>query len=165
MADIVTIVARYAHILSAILWIGGLGFSDMVLGSAISKMGMPARKEVLRHLIPIANRFIPMVAISTIVFGTLLYLLMGNFDPNVMWGTTWGRVIFTALILAVGLLLFGLLVVIRASRGILHHLNEEACSHGPEMGKLQRIFSRGQAIALVWGFVILGLMVYATGGL
>jgi len=165
MADILTVVVRYAHILSAILWIGSLGFSDMVLGSAISKLGMPARKETLKQLIPVANRFIPMVAISTIVFGAILFSLMVNTGPSTMWGTTWSTVILTALILALGLLVFGLLVVLRSSRRILQHLNEEACTHGPEMGKLQKMFARGQVIAFVWGIVILGLMVYATGGL
>lgn len=165
MADILTIIVRYAHILSAILWIGALGFSVMVLGRAVSKVGMPARKETLKQLIPVANRFLPSIAISTIVFGTILYLLMGNFDPKMMFASTWGMVISGALVLAVGLLAFGILVPLRASRAILKHLNEEACSHGPEMGKLQRTFARGQVIALVWGFVILGFMVYATGGL
>jgi hypothetical protein len=90
---------------------------------------------------------------------------MSNFDPNKLWGTTWGIVILAGLILAVGLLAFGLLVVRRSSQAILGHLSEEACSHGPEVGQLQKMFIRGQVVALVWGFAILGLMVYATGGL
>ncbi len=163
MADILTLVVRYAHILSAILWIGGLGFAVLVLGSAIGKINMPSRKEMLKQLIPAANRFLPMVAVSTILFGTILYLLMGNFDSNTLLGMTWGRVILTALILAVGLLTFGLAVVKPASMTILGHLNEEACTHGPEVARLQKLFARGQVIALIWGFVILSLMVYATG--
>src|SRR2546425_7840264 len=96
MADILELVVRYAHIASAILWIGGLGFSVMVLRSAISRVGMPARKDTLLQLIPLVNRFIPRVAISTIVFGTILYLMMGNFDPQILWGTTWGRAMLAA---------------------------------------------------------------------
>ena len=165
MADILTVVVRYAHILSAILWIGGLGFSVMVLRSAISRVGMPARKETLRQLIPIANRFIPMAGAWTIGFGAALYLLMGNFDPSILWGTTWGLDLLVALVLASALLAFGILVVRRASERILVHLNEEACTHGPEVGSLQQRYNRGQVVALSWGLGILGLMVVATGAL
>ncbi len=165
MADILFLVVRYAHIISAILWIGGLGFSKMVLGSALSKVDMPARKETLKKLIPIANRFLPRVAASTIVWGAILYLLIGNYNPDNLVGTSWGLVILAALILSTALLVFGIFVVKRSSEAILVHLNEEACSHGPEVGKLQGTFSRGQLIATVWGFVILGLMVVAVAGL
>ena len=165
MADILELVVRYAHIVSAILWIGGLGFSVMVLRSAISRMGMPARRDTMLQLIPLSNRFIPRVAISTIVFGTVLYLMMGNFDPQILWGTTWGRVMLAALILAVGLLIFGIGIVRRAAEQMLKHLKEENCTHGPEVAALQMTSSRGQVIALAWGFFILILMVVATGGL
>ncbi len=165
MADILELFVRYVHIVSAILWIGGLGFSVMVLRSAISRAGMPARTDTTRQLIPIANRFIPRTAISTIVFGTILYLLMGNLDPQILWGTTWGLLMLAALILALGLLVFGIVVVRRASERILKHLNEDACTHGPEVAALQNTSSRGQVVALAWGFFILVLMVIATGGL
>ena len=165
MADILELVVRYAHIASAILWIGGLGFSVMVLRSAISRVGMPARKDTMLQLIPLANRFIPRVAISTIVFGTILYLMMGNFDPQNLWGTTWGRAMLAALILSLGLLVFGIGYVRRAAERMLKHLDEADCTHGPEVAVLQMTSSRGQVVALAWGFFILILMVVATGGL
>lgn len=165
MADILELVVRYVHIVSAILWIGGLGFSVMVLRTAISRVGMAARKDTLLQLIPLSNRFIPRTAIATIVFGTVLYLMMGNFDADNLVGTTWGRAMLAALILAIGLLAFGLLVVRRAAERMLKHLNEENCTHGPEVAALQMTSSRGQVIALAWGFFILILMVVATGGL
>lgn len=165
MADVVVLVVRYLHILSAILWIGALGFSVMVLRRVVPQLGMPVRKEFLQKLIPVVIRFIPGVAIMTIVFGAVLYLLLGNFDPNVLWGTEWGRVLLVALVLTLALFAFGLLVVIRASRRIVVHLNEEACTHGPEMGRLQKTFNNGQIVALVWGVLILVLMVLATEAL
>ena len=165
MADILELVVRYAHIASAILWIGSLGFSVMVLRSAISRVAMPARKDTLLQLIPLANRFTPRVAISTIVFGTILYLMMGNFDPQNLFGTPWGRAMLAALILSLGLFVFGIGYVLRAAERMLKHLNEENCTHGPEVAALQMTSSRGQVVALAWGFVILLLMVVATGGL
>lgn len=165
MADILALVVRYLHIFSAILWIGALGFSVMVLRRVTPRLTMPARKEMLRQLIPVVIRFIPVAAILTIAFGATLYLVLGGFDPNVLWGTEWGRVLLGALILTLALFVFGVGVVIRASRKILDHLNEEACAHGAEMGALQKTFNRGQIVALVWGAAILSLMVVATEAL
>lgn len=162
MADVLALVVRYLHIFSAILWIGALGFSVMVLRRVMPKLEMPARKAVLRQLIPVVIRFIPAAAIMTIVFGAILYLLLGNFDPSTLWGSTWGLALLTALVLALALFAFGILVVIRASRKILGHLNEEACTHGPEMGALTKTFNNGQVVALVWGAIILVFMVVAT---
>src|SRR3989442_3824591 len=146
MADILELVVRYAHIASAILWIGGLGFSVMVLRSAISRVGMPARKDTLLQLIPLANRFTPRVAISTVVFGTILYLMMGNFDPQNLWGTTWGRAMLAALILSLGLLIFGIGYVRRAAVRMLEHRYEEDCTAGPEDASPQMTSCRGPVV-------------------
>jgi len=165
MADILALVVRYLHIFSAILWIGALGFSVMVLRRVMPRLEMPTRKAFLRQLIPVVIRFIPVSAVLTIAFGAILYLVIGNFDPSVLWGSDWGLAILLALVLALALFAFGMLVVIRASRKILGHLNEEACAHQAEMGSLQKTFNRGQVVALVWGAGILTLMVIATEAL
>lgn len=165
MADVVTVAAlivRYLHILSAILWVGALGFSVMVLRRVMPQLGMPARKEVLQKLIPVVIRFIPIAAVSTIVWGAALYLILGNFDPSLLWGTDWGRALLGALVLTLALFAYGVLVVIRASRKILGHLGEEACTHQAEMGRLQKTFNNGQVVALAWGALILVIMVLAT---
>src|SRR5207245_2967439 len=114
------------------------------------------------QLIPLANRFTPRVAISTIVFGTILYLMMGNFDPQNLWGTTWGRAMLAALILSLGLLIFGIGYVLRAAERMLKHLNEENCTHGREVAALQRTSSRGKLGALAWACVMLNSMAVPT---
>lgn len=119
----------------------------------------------MRQLIPAVIVFVPISAVLTIGFGAALYLVMGNFEATILWGTTWGLVLLVALVLALALFAFGMGVVIPASRKILGHLNEEACSHGQEMGRLQRRFNNGQVVAMVWGFVILSLMIVATEAL
>src|SRR2546426_8135763 len=102
------------------------------------------------QLIPLANRFIPRVGISTVLFGTILYLMMGNLDPQNLWGTTWGRAMLAALTLSLGLLVYGIGYVRRAAERMLKHLNEENCTHGPEVAALQMTSSRGQVVALAW---------------
>jgi amino acid transporter len=130
----------------------------------MGRVGMPARKETMRQLIPVAIHFVPMSALLTIGFGALLYLVMGDFDSNLLIGRTWGLIILAALILAVALFTFGMTVVIGASSRTLVHLKEDTCTHANEMGELQRTFNRGQVVALVWGLAILALMVIATEG-
>ena len=165
MADPLVLAIRYLHIFSAIVWIGALGLAVMVLRRVIPRLDLPVRKGVLKQLIPVVIRFIPVAAVLTIGFGAVLYLLMGGFDPSVLWGSEWGLVLLTALVLALGLFAFGMLVVIRASRKLLGHLNEEACAHGPEVGRLTKTFNNGQVVALIWGAAILSLMVYVTEAL
>lgn len=48
MADVLTLAVRYLHIFSAILWIGSLGFSVMVLRQVVPRLGMPARSSSAR---------------------------------------------------------------------------------------------------------------------
>lgn len=165
MADLLVLAVRYLHILFAILWIGSLGFSVMVLRRFLPSLGLSARKEVLQKLIPVMIRFIPISAVLTIAFGAVLYLQLGNFDPTTLLSSTWGLIIFAALLLTLALFAFAVLVVIGASRRILVHLHEETCTHGPEVGALTKRFNNGQVIAFAWGVLILALMVYATQAL
>ena len=111
MADLLVLAVRYAHILSAILWIGALGFSVMALRPGIGRMAMPARKETLRQLIRVVIRFVPASAVLTIAFGAALYLLLGDFGPAVLWGTEWGLAILVSLFLGLTLFASGILVV------------------------------------------------------
>lgn len=162
MADLIVIVVLWAHVLAAVLWVGSMGFSVLVLRQVIPRLGMPARREFMQQFLPAVFRFVPVTAVATIVLGTVLYLYQGNFDPVALWGGTWGLLILASLVLTLGLFVFGILVVTRSSRMLLVHLNEQPCTHGPEVGRLQGTFNRGQAIALVWGIVVLALMVVAA---
>ncbi len=162
MADVLSLIFLGAHILAAILWIGAMGFSVMVLRQVIPRLGMPTRKELQKQLVPAVLRFIPITAVATIVFGAIVYLFHGDLDPAVLWGTDWGVILLVSLVLTIALFVFGILVVTRSSRSLLVHLNEEPCTHGPQVGRLQSMLNRGQLVAFVWGVVILALMVIAS---
>lgn len=162
MADLISILLLWGHVLAAVLWIGSMGFSVLVLRQVIPRLGMPARREFLRQLLPVVFRFVPITAIATIVLGTILYLYQGVFDPAKLWGGTWGQLLLASLVLTLALFAFGIVVVTRASRRLLVHLSEEPCTHGPEVGRLQGTFNRGQTVALVWGVGVLALMVIAA---
>jgi hypothetical protein len=98
----------------------------------------------------------------TIIFGVALYLYMGSFDPANLVGRTWGKILLTALVLALVAFAIGMIFGIGSAKKILGHLNEDACTHGPEVGALQKRFNMTQFINLGFGFAIVALMVIAT---
>lgn len=127
----------------------------------MQRMPPPARKEVVRHLAPVAIHYVPMAAVMTITFGALLYLVLGGFQTNLLLRTSWGQLLFTALLVASSMFAFGMIVVIGAAKRMLVHVNEEACGHMEEMGALSRRFNRGQIVIVALGFGVIALMVLA----
>ena len=162
MVDFIALVIRFFHIAFGIAWIGAVFYGVGVLRRALAHMEMPARRETMRHLIPVITRYVPGSAVMTILFGVLLYLYIGAFDVPYLTESTWGRVLLAALVLALTAFGIGMVFGIGSAKKILVHLNEEACTHGPEVGALQNRFNVSQFIALGLGMAIIALMVIAT---
>jgi len=164
MVDIISLVIRFFHIMFGIAWIGAVMYGVGVMRRAIGRMDVAARKELMKQLIPVVERYLPGSAAMTIIFGLALYLYIGAFDPAVLVGTNWGKIVLTALVLSLIAFALGMIFGIGSARKILRHLNEEACTHGPEVGKLQKTFNTTQFVNLGLGLVIVALMVVATRG-
>ncbi len=152
------------HIVFAVAWMGSVAYSVGVLQVAMPRVRMDARKEVMRHLIPTTIHFVPMSAVMTILFGAILYLYMGSFNPTILVETLWGLLLLTSLVLTLATFAYGMTVGVGTSRSILGHLKEEVCEHAAEMGRLQKRFNMAQVVVLVLGIIILGMMVFATAG-
>lgn len=166
MAELaVVLVLEFLHIAFGILWIGGIVFGVLVLRPAMARAAPAARKEVMRHLLPIAMRYTPATAGMTILFGVSLYVVLGEFDPVNLWGRAWGRTLLGALITTLATFAFGMTYVFGAGRRIQVHLEEAECAHGPEVGALQKRFNRGQMAILVLGLAIVAQMVVASRAL
>ncbi len=162
MVDLVALTLRYLHIAFGIAWIGALAYGVGVLRIALPRADPPASQGVMRHLIPIAVRYIPFTAVMTILFGAVLYLYMGGFDPAILVGSTWGLLLLAALILSIGTFAVGMVWGIGSARKLLTHLEEEACDHRDVAVGLQRRFNRVQIGNLVFGLIIIGIMVYVV---
>ena len=162
MADVIGVVIRFFHIMFGIAWIGAVMYGVGVMRRALGRMDMAARKETMKKLIPVVERYLPGSAAMTIIFGVALYLYMGSFDPELLVGTAWGKILLTALVLALVAFALGLVFGIGSARKILAHLNEENCIHGPAVGALQKRFNTTQFVNLALGFAIIALMVIAT---
>jgi len=159
---VVAVVLRFFHIMFGIAWIGAVMYGVGVMRRALGRMDVAARKETMKKLIPVVERYLPGSAAMTIIFGVALYLYMGSFNPANLVGTGWGLTLLTALVLALVAFALGMVFGIGSAKKILAHLNEEACSHGPEVGALQKRFNLTQFINLGFGFAIIALMVIAT---
>ncbi len=155
---------RFLHIAFGIAWIGAIMYGVGVLRLALGRMDAAARKETMKHLIPVVTRYVPGSAIMTILMGAILYLDMGGLNPAILVGTDWGRVLLAGLILALVAFGIGIVFGIGSAKKILAHLREESCSHGPEVGALQKRFNNVQFIVLGLGLWIIALMVVATQG-
>ena len=162
MVDLVALTLRYLHIAFGIAWIGALAYGVGVLRIALPRADPPASQGVMRHLIPIAIRYIPFAAVMTILFGAVLYLYMGAFDPAILFGSTWGLLLLVALILSIGTFAVAMVWGIGSANKLLTHLEEETCDHREVVVGLQRRFNRVQIGALFFGLVIIGIMVYVV---
>ncbi len=162
MVDLVALTLRYLHIAFGIAWIGALAYGVGVLRIALPRADPPASQGVMRHLLPIAVRYIPFVAVMTILFGAVLYLYMGVFDPAILVGSTWGLLLLAAFILAIGTFAYGMVWGIGSAKKLLTHLEEETCDHRDVVVGLQRRFNRVQIGALFLGLIIIGIMVYVV---
>lgn len=165
MVDFVALALRYLHIAFSIAWIGGVAFGVGVLRIALPRADPPASQGVMRHLIPVAIRYIPMAAVMTILFGAVLYLWMGLFDAAILFGSTWGLLLLTALIISLGTFIYGMIWGIGTSKRLLGHLEEEACDHREEVMGLQSRFNRVQIGVLFLGLILIGMMVFITHSL
>ncbi len=134
----------------------------MVLRGVMPRLGMPARKELMQRMVPAMARYLPTMAILTIVFGFILYLYLGSFDPALLWGILWGQLLLVALALALIASVIGLGIGLRSANLLLVHFEEEEEAHPQEVGILQKRFGMAQIVVFLLGLVIIALMVYAT---
>lgn len=164
MADVVHLVIRFLHIVFGIAWIGAVMYGVAVMRRALGRVDPVARKETMKQLIPVVERYLPGSAAMTIIFGVALYAYLGSFSPALLVGTAWGQILLISLVLALLAFSIGMVFGIGSARKILAHLNEAACTHGPDVGSLQKRFNTSQFVNLGLGLAIVALMVAATRG-
>jgi hypothetical protein len=165
MADVIALTVRFFHIAFGIMWVGAIMYGVGVIRIALGRVDMAARKETMKHLIPVVTRYVPGSAVMTILMGAVLYLYMGGFDTDVLIGSDWGRVLLSTLVLALVAFGIGMVFGVGSAKKILAHLQEAACTHGPEVGALQKRFNLAQFVVLGLGLWIIALMVVATRGI
>lgn len=165
MVDVVALTFRLLHIVFGIFWIGAVAYGIAVIRVAMPRVPFEARRETMRQLIPTIIRYVPASAVLTIIFGTLLYVHLGLYDPGNLLGSSWGQMLLAALILTLATFAYGMVAVVGTSKKIKVHLDEEACEHAAEVGALQTRFTIAQIVVLALGLVIVGVMTYVVAAL
>ncbi|MDV3277850.1 MAG: hypothetical protein LYZ69_05215 [Nitrososphaerales archaeon] len=167
MADpIVLTVLAYAHVLSAVGWLGSALLSMFVLLPGLGTLSQPAKGEFTVKVMPGILRFIMITGGSTIVFGlALLYVTVDGDFSQLAPASTFGASISAGMTIALIAFVLGLAVTTPNFRKIIRIVKEMgekgAQESPPELGKyLARSRALGTVNVLLL-LVALGLMVAA----
>jgi len=157
-------VFEYAHILSAMGWLGGGILTTFVLGPNLAKLPPPASLAFNAKILPRITRFIEMMAASTLLFGfLLLYALTGG---DASYFTTPEGMILSA---GIGLALVAAVVAVGVTipsfnkvGAIANQLLEGGQqAPPPELKKYLTRAKRGSLVAFVLLLVVVAAMVAA----
>jgi uncharacterized membrane protein len=92
----------YAHVLSAVGWLGGGLLTAFVIGPGLQTMSGPSRLEFIARFFPKLLRYIGGMILGTFVFGLLLlYLIVGGNFALLSPSTTFGASLSAGIALAV----------------------------------------------------------------
>jgi uncharacterized membrane protein len=156
---------QYAHVLAAVLWVGGGFYTLLVQVPALLRAPAAARGPVMAELAPRQVTYLLRVAEVTIATGFLNVLVSGRLgDVGELARSRWGGVIFLGAVLAVALYLLMQMAVRPAMHRLLatgRRATEGDARAGDELaliiGRLRRL---GYA-QLGLGALIILLMVIA----
>jgi uncharacterized membrane protein len=74
----ITDILAYGHVLSAMGWLGGGIIVTFVVGPNVSSLTPGAGLEFFAKILPKILRFFQVTVVSTLLFGVLLFLQVGN---------------------------------------------------------------------------------------
>ena len=164
LVDIVT----YAHILSAMAWLGGALLFLLVIGPVLPRLSAIGRRDVIVSVLPRLTRYMTIAGGLTILFGfalagVVVYQGMDSFDP----GQTWGLAITIGAILALVAALEGGLIVGRNVAKLVKLSGgtpSEAGSDPPaDAAPLVRRIQQSAVVTVALLLTALGAMVVAAG--
>lgn len=109
--DWVLFVVQWLHVILAILWFGGVLYSDFVLIPAFNTLPLPTQRAVGAAIGARANRIIPAVAGAVILLGIVRGTVFGPLKSLDAFTTPYGITWIASLLLAIGIFVFGLRVI------------------------------------------------------
>lgn len=111
MAWVVHQILLVIHIFLAIVWVGGILFIAWGVYPATKKLAVKERRRFLRSLMQWTHWLFTLAGIGVITTGILLGTVAGPIHHwRYVWGTSYGNIWFTALIIATFTLLWGAFV-------------------------------------------------------
>jgi uncharacterized membrane protein len=148
------LIALYAlHVISAIVWFGGGLTNLLITGPALARVSASARAEIGFQLGAVAAKVYPLAATLTIVLGVVLTVLSGRVANLAALLSPYGITVAVALVLAVGVWLWGTFVIGPA----MHRMQTAAPDERPELlaKALERVALEQFAFVAVFGCMVL----------
>lgn len=173
LADVYSWFIRFLHILSGVMWVGGIFMWSMLIAPTVQRRLPPqVAGPFMGVIVPRLSRYLSLAGVVTVVTGLWTMGLITGFGSvvPVFQNQSWGRVLGAALVLALGMLgvAFGLIIP-AANRLLAIMANAPKPAPGtppgpppPEVPRLQKRLMMGGMINLVLGTIALGLMAWAA---
>jgi copper resistance protein D len=99
------------HILLAIIWVGGLLFVGWGVYPAVNILKLTEQRLFLRTLMQRSHWLFTLAGVGVITTGSLLGTIFGPIRSwHALWNTTYGNIWFTALIVGIVTLAWGVFV-------------------------------------------------------
>ena len=163
--EIITQIAAFGHILSAMGWLGGGMLTALALGPNLRKMSPSAALEFNAKVLPKLARFVQMAIGLTLLFGLLLlYQIASAAGGSSYFSTTQGMEISVGMALALVTAIIAFAVTLpsfkkvsRAAEGALANQQPPP----PEMMSNAHKASQGAQIGIVLLLITLAMMVAA----
>ncbi len=161
-AALITFLA-YAHILSAMCWLGGGILTGFVLSPSLQLLTPPARLEFSAKILPKIIRFVQVAAGSTLLFGLLLLYTYYDGNFTFLHTTTQGYELSAGILLAVVVTVIAFAVTIPAFKAI-SRISNSLLQGGqqpppPELAKYGKRAMVASILSLVILLVVLAMMV------
>ena len=154
-------VLTYAHVLSAIGWLGAALTMNIALGPLMSRFAPGTRMDLLQHFVPRFGRMTAAFAGLTVLFGFGLYAAVYSGSSD-----TWFSVIGVGIVLALVAFVDGAVVIIPAGTRLAAMARDMAGKPPgpppPEFAPLLRRLQVSSVVAMVILLAVLGFMVAAA---
>jgi len=155
----------YAHVLSAVGWLGAGIFIGSVLGPNLQRLSPPARLEFMAKVNTKITSFFSGAVLSTLIFGwLLLYFIVDGDFSRLSPSTTFGATISTGTVLALAAAILAFSTTFPAFKKV-GAIAEETLKGGqqppPELAKYSKRARTGSVAGAILLLIVLALMVAA----
>lgn len=111
--NVALIVIQWLHVFLGIFWFGSILYVDLVLFPTLNTLPVQEQQKVGGLLGPRTSRVLVPVGLTVVLLGFLRGTVFGQLHSlDAVFGSAYGITWFCALLLGIGLMLWGLLVLV-----------------------------------------------------
>ncbi len=108
----VLIAVQWLHVILGIYWLGSILYVDTILLSTLSTLPLPDQQKIGKLLGPRTSRTLALVSLAVVLLGFLRGTVFGSLHSlGAVFGSAYGITWFAALLLGIGLILWGHVVL------------------------------------------------------